>query len=306
MSARSGLAIGIVALVVALAGCSSRVADQPPASSAPASEWLAVARGQVDVEGGMVQVVALAGGVVAAVKVEQGEHVAAGQVLATLDARAAENAVAVAKSSVVEAEATLAELQASLKQATWSAEHLSAAAREGTATGAAAVEARSTLATLQAKQAAAKAVLDATRHQLAGAQLALDETTLRAPVAGTVVTRDVALGQAVAAASGPPLFTLLPDRPYIVRAQVDARDAAHLQPGMRAEVQRDSGFGPVYQATVLRVGKVLQSATMAPSPLERALADDVDCTLRLAPPARGVEPLNVGQRVVVKFPRQQH
>lgn len=303
MSVRTCIGTAVLALALALAACSSRGEDQPHASTAPASEWLAVARGQVDVQGGMVQVVALARGVVVSVKVEQGEHVTAGQVLARLDARAAENGVAVAKSSVAQAEAKLTELKASLAQATWSAEHLAAAAKDGTATGAAAVQAKATVATLKAQQDAAKAALDASRHQLAGAQLELDETKLRAPVAGMVVTRDIALGQAVAPAAGPALFTLLPDAPLIVRAQVDAQAAIHLRAGSQAEVERDSGLGPVYSATVVSVGKVLQSATLAPSPLERALADDVDCTLKLVPPKPGVVPLNVGQRVVVRFPR---
>lgn len=305
MNIRTFVVIGIATLVLGLAACSSGADNQSDSSGAPASKWLAVARGQVDVEGGMVQMVALTGGVVASVGVEQGEHVEAGQVLATLDPRAAGIGVAVAKTNVAQAEAGLAELRASLAQANWNAQHLGAAAKEGTATGAAAIEAKATVATLKAKQDAARAGLEATRHQLARAQLELDETTLRAPVAGTVVAREIAVGQAVAAASGPSLFKLLPDRPHIVRAQVDARVATGLQPGMHAEVVRDSGAGPVYSATVVHVGKVLRAATMAPSPLERALANDVDCILKLGPPKAGVAPLNIGQLVVVKFPRRQ-
>lgn len=304
MNIRICFAVGTAVLALAVAACSSGTHAQSDSSSASASTWLAVARGQVDVEGGMVQIVPLVGGVVASVAAEPGEHVKAGQILARLDPRAAEIGVAVARTNVAQAEARLTELQASLAQASWDARHLGAAAKEGTATGAAAVAAETGVATLKAKQEAARAGLEATRHQLASAQLELDEATLQAPMAGTIVTRDVAVGQAVTAASGPPLFKLLPDRPYIVRAQVDARAAAHLRPGMHADVVRDSGAGPVYSATVVRVGKVLQAATVAPTPLERALADDVDCTLKLEPPKAGVTPLNVGQIVVVKFPRQ--
>lgn len=305
VSARPWLGVAAAALAVGLAACSGGAADDASGHAAAASGWLAVARGQVEVEGGMVQVVPLSGGVVVSVDAEQGQHVEAGQVLAQLDARAAAIGVEVATTNVAQARAGLAELQASLVQARWSADHLGAAAKEGTATGAAAVAAKATLASLEARQGAAQASLDASRHQLAQARLQLDEMTLHAPVAGTVATRDVAVGQAVGAAAGPPLFKLLPDRPYIVRAQVDAQAAIHLRPGMRAEVVRDSASEPVYQATVLRVGKILQAAVMEPSPLERALAEDVDCTLKLLPAKAGVPPLPIGQRVVVRFPRPQ-
>lgn len=305
MSVRTWIGFTVVGLALGLGACTSGAAGDPASNhaTAPASQWLAVARGQVEVEGGMVEIVPLSSGVVTSVDAEQGEHVAAGQVLVQLDARSAAIAVEVATTSVAQAKAGVAELEAQLTQARWNADHLGAAAKEGTATGAAAVAARATLAGLEAKQAAAKAALAASRHQLAQAQLQLAEMSLKAPTAGTIATRDVAVGQAVAAAAGPPLFKLLPDRPYIVRAQVDAQAAMHLRPGMRAEVTRDSAAEPVYEATVLRVGTVLQAAVMAPSPLERALAEDVDCTLKLLPAKAGTPPLPVGQRVVVKFPR---
>lgn len=307
MNTRTCIGVGIALVALGLGACSPQKTTVGKSADAQSqsTEWLAVARGRVDVEGGMAQVVAQAGGVVAAVEADPGQHVQAGQVLARLDPRAAKIGVAVAQTGVAQAKAQLTELAASLAQARWNARHLSAAAQEGTATGAAAMAARATEATAKARHDAAQEGLAASEHQLARAQLTLDEMTLRAPVAGSVVTRDIALGQAVAAASGPPLFKLLPDRPYVVHTQVDAQVANHLRPGMRAEVVRDSGTGPVYSATILRVGKVLQAAVMAPSPLERALANDVDCTLKLAPSKPGVTPLNIGQLVDVKFPRPQ-
>jgi multidrug resistance efflux pump len=151
---------------------------------------------------------------------------------------------------------------------------------------------------------AAEAALDGARQQLAQAQWHLDATAVRSPVDGTVVTRNVAIGQAVSPDSSHPLFTVLPARAHIVRAQVDARAAAHLHAGMQAKVVRDSGAGAVYDAKVLRVGKVLRSATFTKGALARALANDVDLTLKLARPRKGTAPLPIGQRVLVKIPHQ--
>lgn len=299
--------VALAVLVLALSACSSGggSADTPTTTQ---THWLAVARGKVDVAGGMVQVAARIDGVVESVAVTQGDAVKAGQVLARLDPRAAKIVVAAAKAGVEQAKAQLAELRLTLKQARQRAPRIAEAAKAGAATGESAEQARDTVASLEAKQAASKAALNATEQQVAAAQLDLDATTLRAPVAGTVVTRNVAVGQAVAAASGQPLFELLPDRPHIVRAQVDADVAGAIHPGMHAEVVRDSGSGPVYQAKVLWVGQVLQSASLSKDPLARAVGNDVDCTLALEPPPGGnaaTAPLRIGQRVLVRFPRNK-
>lgn len=293
--------IGLALAAFALGGCSSGGDAAAPAVAS--SQWLAVARGKVAVEGGMVLVAARTDGVVESVSVKQGDVVQARQVLATLDPRAAKIARATAQAGVARAKAQLAGLQVSLKQAEQRAPRVVAAAKAGAATGEAAEQARDTIASLKAKQSAAQAELDAAQQKLAAATLDLDATTLRAPVAGSVVARHVAVGQSVSASSGQPLFELLPDRPHIVRAQIDVDAAAAVHPGMRAEVVRDSGSGPVYDATVTWVGQVLQPAGLTQDPLERALANDVDCTLELAPPKAGEAPLRIGQRVLVRFPK---
>jgi len=289
---------------LALGACSSGGEQGAPAqTSAQASPWLAVARGRVAVEGGMVLVAARTDGVVESVTVKQGDVVKRGQVLAALDARSANIAVASAEAGIEQAKAQLVGLQVSLKQAEQRAPRLAAAAKAGAATGEAAEQARSAVASLKARQAAAQAELDAARQKAAAARLDLDATTLRAPVAGTIVVRRVAIGQSVSASSGQPLFELLPDRPHIVQAQLDVDAAGAIHAGMHAEVVRDSGSGPAYDATVTWVGQVLQPAGLTQDPLERALANDVDCTLELAPAKQGQAPLRIGQRVLVRFPK---
>jgi multidrug resistance efflux pump len=297
------VAVVLAASVFGLAACSS--GHGTTTAPAESSRWLAVAHGRVDVQGGRVLVTALVDGVVRSIAVQPGDQVKKDQVLATLDSRAAGIAAASAQADVARAQAQLAEVQVELQQAERRAPRVAAAAKAGAASGDAAAQAHVAAATLVAKQAAAKAGLDAARQQLAMANLRLNETTLRATSAGVVVERNITLGQAVSAQSGKPLFEILPDRPRIVRAQLDADAADAIHPGMRAEVVRDSGDGPAYPAKVLWVGQVLQQASLTDDPLQRALANDVECVLALAPATgrtSGSSALRVGQRVLVKFP----
>jgi multidrug efflux pump subunit AcrA (membrane-fusion protein) len=297
------IAVVLAVSVLGLAACSR--GDGTASASAEQPRWLAVAHGQVDVQGGRVLVTARTGGVVKSIAVQPGDQVQDGQALARLDSRAARIAAASAQAGVAQARAHYAEVQVELQQAERRAPRVAAAAKAGAASGDAAAQAQVAMAMLVARQAAAKAALDAAGQQLAMANLGLDETTLRANSAGVIVASDITLGQAVSAQSGKPLFAILPDRPRIVRAQLDADVAGAIHRGMHAEVVRDSGGGPAYPATVLWVGQVLQQASMTRDPLQRALANDVECVLLLDPVAGQASrsnALRIGQRVLVKFP----
>lgn len=294
--------IGALALTGALAACSGSGSNNAAAPAAPASsQYAAIARGRVDVQGGLARVVTLRDGVISAVPVQQGDNVQAGETLAQLDPRAAQIELDGAKAQAEQARAQLAQLQVKSKEARQRAPRIAEAAKAGAASEDAADQARNEAAMLQAQTDAAKAALDAAQQHVAAAQLDVDARTLRAPAAGLVVQRDAQIGQAVSAASEHALFVILPDRPRIIRAEVDADDADKIKPGMKAQVVRDTGDGPDYSAKVLRVGEVLGPSTLNDDPLARATSHDVECVLQLEPGS--APPLRIGQRVLVRFPR---
>lgn len=296
-----GLLVGASTMLAACSGGGQ--SSSAEATVAPAqSQYLAIARGRVDVQGGLARVVARRDGVITTVNAQQGDEVKAGAVLAQLDPRAAQIELAGAKAQVEQARAQLAQLQVKLNEAKQRAPRVAEAAKAGAASGDAADEARNEVASLQAQADAAKAAVDAARQHVDAVQLDVDARSLRAPVAGRIVERDAQIGEAVAAQSGRALFTILPDRPRIVRAEVDADDADKIKAGMKAEVVRDTGEGPVYAAKVLRVGEVLGPGTLNDDPLARAASREVECVLQLEP-ASSAPPLRIGQRVLVRFPR---
>ncbi|HVB84026.1 MAG TPA: efflux RND transporter periplasmic adaptor subunit [Rhodanobacteraceae bacterium] len=279
-------------LPFALVACSG----QHPAPAAPPPSYAAMARGVVDVEGGLLRLMPRSDGVVATVPVTEGAVVQRGQLLLTLDTRAAELGVAMARAELDQARAHAEELAARLPAAQTRAERVAAAARAAAASQQDSADAASTLASLRAEISAARASIGVAQARLAQAQHELDLRSLRAPVAGTIVRRYVQPGETVSALAAQPLFELQPQRPLIVRAELNESYIDQVQPGMRAEVVLDAGSGRTWPAHVLRLGLVYGPTRLGPQHDQPADAHDVDCVLALD--AAG---LRVGQRVLVKF-----
>lgn len=282
----------LLLLPFALAACSGR----HPAPTAAAPSYAAMARGVVDVEGGLLRLLPRRDGVVATVPVAEGTVVQRGQLLLTLDSRAAELGVTMARAELDQARARADELAARLPAAQTRAERVAAAAQADAASQQDSADAASTLAGLHAEISAARASVALAQARLAQAQHELDLRSLRAPVAGTIVRRYVQPGETVSAQAAQPLFELQPQRPLIVRAELNESYIDQVQPGMRAEVVLDAGSGRIWPAHVLRLGLVYGPTRLGPQHDQPADAHDVDCVLALD--AAG---LRVGQRVLVKF-----
>jgi multidrug efflux pump subunit AcrA (membrane-fusion protein) len=84
--------------------------------------------------------------------------------------------------------------------------------------------------------ASSDATVASARAQLAQAEAALGKTTVRAPVAGTVVRRSVAVGELVAGLMPRPLLAIADLGRLQVRIELDESDLARVQPGMAAYV----------------------------------------------------------------------
>ena len=292
---RSAALAFALAAALAASACSSGESAGAPATE---SRYLAMARGEIDVEGGLVRVTAPRDGRIVEVAVEDGDDVQAGAVLAKLDARQALSAVEIDEAGRAEAEARVAVLKAKLPAAQDAAKRVGEAASAGAATGQSADESATTLAVLKAEIGAAEAAVKVARAQADSARTELDALTLTAPVAGRIVHRSAHVGDVVSTAAATELFRILPDRRRIVRAELNEAYVDKIKPGMRAEVVRDSDEGTAYPAKVLRVGEVFGPSRLTDDAEERAGAHDVTCVLAL----EGGE-FRIGQRVLVRFTR---
>lgn len=280
--------------MITFTGCNDSAAQTNDA----ATDAIAMARGEVEVEGGLVRISAATDGVIETLPVKDGEHVAAGDVLATLDHTAASLALDSARAAQGAAAATLQRLEAQLGYSTRQAARLKEAVAEDAASPQALDEAQATVASTTAEIASARSALDSARAAVRAAELTVNLRTLRAPVAGRLATRSHAACRGCAVHADTALFVLIPDAPIVVRARLDEDFVDRVQPGMLAEVVPDSNPGQRYSAQVTRVGTLLRAAE-GDAPPERADVRTLDCELSI-----GASRLIVGQRVLVRFLRR--
>ena len=283
-------------IVFGLTGCSKpALAD---VSASKASDAVAVARGRVDVEGGLLAISASHDGTATAVNASDGDRVKQGDVLVQLDVRSADLAIAAAQAELAQSRAQAHVLAVRLPSLELQAKRLTAAAGEGVATGQSADDARNAASVLKAELAAAQSGIDIATQRLAAARFERDQSSIRAPLGGRIVARNVQVGDRLAAQSGKELFRLLPDRPLIVRAELGETFVDRVHPGLRAEVIADSNPGTSLSAHVLRIGQVFGAAGRSDDPQQSPDARVVECVLALDNGS-----LRIGQQVLVRIHR---
>jgi RND family efflux transporter MFP subunit len=185
------------------------------------------------------------GGRVAAIYVEAGDHVRQGQLLARLN-------VAVLKPQV-------GSLAASLEQARAEAELAAAEYRRAEAVGTAGALSAEETERRRSAAVTAAARVKVSAAQLAEAQARLDRADVRAPADGTILTRNVELGQ-TATAGGEALFRLSRGGEIELRGQVAEQDLPLLRPGQTAAV-RLTGINRPFEGRVRLLGAVIDPQT---------------------------------------------
>lgn len=281
-----------------LAGCSHEDASTTAAKSAT-SAYAAVARGSIDVEGGLLRLSVPVDGIVAQVDAHEGDHVRKGQALAQLDTEAARLSVSAAQAEQQQAEAQVNLLEVRVKAAQLRAQRLSEAAKAGAGDAQSADDAQENAQQLQGELDNANASVALAAQKLAAARYQLSLRSLLAPTDAMVVRRLIQPGATVSPASGP-VFVLLPDGARIVRAELNESFVGVVHSGMHAEVVDDGGTGmPTLQAHVLRIGEVFGASQLEDDPQLRGSTRTVECVLAFdQPPPTN---LRIGQRVLVRF-----
>jgi HlyD family secretion protein len=290
---KAGWLVVLLLPALVLQGCAPD--DAQATATSPAPSFLA--RGIVDVQGGLVSVRPRRTGQLIEITAASGQDVSRGTVLAKLQGETQNAEADAARADVVRARAELASER--MKVATLS--EALARVREAVRLGAESEHVRDELqAQLDAQTSAlpvAQASIAAAEAHLRAAQFVADSTAVRAPIDGRVVQLNARVGDLVNATDGPALFLVRPHAALIVRASVASHDASHIHVGSVASVSDADDSETIFAGRVLSLGE------LARKPDPTVAADDftservVDCIIELAPGAN----LRIGSLVLVSF-----
>ncbi len=207
-------------------------------------------------------------GLVKQVLVDVNDRVTEGQILATLDPtrledviRRSEAALGSARAGVAQASATVDESKAALTRL----ERIFAKSGGGVPSQSDLDVARAVHARAVAGLASAKANVVSAEAQVSSDRTNLTRATLRSPVDGVVLARNVETGQTVAASfSAPELFVIAEDLSSMqAKVKVDEADVGQVSEGMPASFTVDAWPGRVFPAAVRRVDFGANATTQA-------------------------------------------
>ena len=309
----------VVACAALLAGCSpsggdasalgSKALAQARVASQAVSAPAAVARGKIEMEGGLVELATAIDGTVHELLVKDGQSVQRGQLLLRLSDEASRADLSVAESEWRLAQARQKARQARLAPLKLTLTRWQTAAREGAADARSVDEAAQQLRDAQSEADVAAAEVKVAEARVEQLRVQRKRFELRAPEAGSVVRVRTHAGSQVATAQ--PVLTLLPNRPLLVRAELNESFAAAVREGMRATVVVDAdsgsstgagtgagvGAGALPEAKVLRISPMFGAARLQDD-AQRGPSRVIECVLAFDTPPTNAR---VGQNVRVTF-----
>jgi HlyD family secretion protein len=200
-------------------------------------------------------------GIVWKIHADFNERVTEGQVLVELDPALFKNAVAQAEANLATAIANQARSEASLVDARRIRDRDAQLVKDHYVAQSDYDTAEANLAGAEAALGGAKATVIQSRAQLARARLDLEHSVVRSPVTGTVISRNIDLGQAVAASfTAPTLFTIAKDLSLMeVHASIDEADIGQVRQGEQATFTVDAYRGEKFKAMVKQVRNAAQT-----------------------------------------------
>ncbi len=302
--------IGLV-LVVILAGGGMFLSNQAKAkkdeaaklaaAAAPKSPYVAIANGNADIEGGVIQVAARTSGVVREVLVQEGDKVTKGQVLARLEDDEPRLQAASADAELKQARAQIELLQVQVSTAKREFDRLQGLIATN-------FVARQRVDQAQDAIRGAEASLDAQRAAVATAEAKLNQarynqelTVIRAPSDGRIVRRYANPGAGASTLNVSNMFDLEPQADRIVRAEISESSLPFVAIGQGVQLSPESDPTKVFTGRVLRRAAVFGARKLqSDDPTEKTDERVVEVVVGTSD-----APFLIGQRVLVKFMRGQ-
>ena len=217
----------------------------------------------------LVQVGSQVSGMISKLYVDFNSKVTQGQVIAEIDPKLFQGVVQQAQADLQTAQATLAAARANLakdeatqKQNKLDYQRAKSLVPPGVMSQQQLDQAQATYDAISAQVGSDRAAIQQAEAQVAQktaslkvAQTNLDYTIIRAPTNGTVVNRNIDIGQTVAASlQAPTLFTIAQDLTKMyVYAKTDEGDVGQIRPGHNADFQVDAFPKEIFHGAVSQV-----------------------------------------------------
>lgn len=292
-------ALSTAFLLCTLAACgsdaSTRRAGGDPGQRPRAASI--VARGRVDVEGGVLPLALAIDGIVLDVDVAEGQEVRRGTVLLRADPAAARIDADLARAHLDAALSQVKLMESRVAASKSRAARLAQAAKLDAGDGQSADDARDAAQQAIAELDAAHAGVEVAGAERERADRALSQLQLTAPTDGELLRVNAWPGMRLSA-QGTTVATLLPSRPRIIRVELPEEYADVIGTGRVAEVLGDDGrLTRLARAHVLRLSPMSGASQLQDDPEQRLDQRSIEAVLGIdeAPSLR------VGQRVLVRF-----
>lgn len=149
----------------------------------------------------------------------------------------------------------------------------------------------------------AEAALESAKAQLDSAREQLARHTLSAPVDGIVLRVLVGPGETLGIHQREPAIWFCPDKPRIVRCEVEQEFATEVSPGMRADIHLENDDSHVWRGVVERCSEWIAPRRYFPDdPTLRTDVRTMECVVQLD---ENEPPLKLGQqvRVILRPPK---
>jgi len=241
-------AIAVVGLLMAAffiaVGLPDRVLSEPAREPARAPAALAKAprvagSGVVEPSSELIQIGSALSGLIASVAVQPGDRVAAGQVLFTVDDRAARAQLREAEAAIAAARAGIAEAQSARVTAGRQLALFRRVGDPAAVSRAEVIRAEGEVAAAGQRLQVAQAQLQSAEARANSARTELSRLTVRAPRAGEILSVNIRAGEYVSTmggASTAPFIEMGETRPLHVRIDIDEEQAPRLALGQPATV----------------------------------------------------------------------
>ena len=275
IAALIGVAIGAWLIFVGLPDRStSEPVEQPPKAVGKLANQPRVAgAGIVEPSSEVIDIGSALSGLVTDVRVRPGDRVAKGEVLFTVDARAARATLDQAAAAINEARASIAEASAAQKTAREQLALYRNLSDPAAVSRAEVIRAEGEEAAATSRLGLARARLAASQSAAAAARTEIERLVVRAPIAGEILSVNIRPGEFVATQGGgnsQPFIQMGETNPLHVRVDIDENEVARVALGEPAVVSPRGAAELHVNATFVRAEpQVVPKRSLTNSAAER-------------------------------------